>query len=279
MNLFTPAEFVGNYSAAGVGKSKAPWWKLLILGILAGTLIGFAALTTNMACYAIENGSVVRILSGVLFGFGLGLVILSGAELFTGNTLMVMSVLDRRISVVGMLRNWGLVYAGNFIGAFLLSLLTARFNFFGAGNGMLAEYTMKVAQTKMTMPFMNAFVMGILCNMLVVLAVLLSQAGKDGASRILGAWAPVMLFVVCGFNHCIADMTYCMSGLFCVPYYANHAGTFTALGWGKFLAGNLIPVTLGNIVGGCAIGAVMWACFAAPADLFSKKKEKTEKTS
>ena len=247
MNLFTPEEMVRNYAAAGEKKVNAPFWKLLLLGILAGALIGYAALVTNMACYKIENGSVVRILSG--------------AELFTGNTLILISVLDRRASVTGMLRNWGLVYVGNFVGALLLSFLCARFNFFGAGQGALAEYTMSVAQNKMTQPFLNALVMGILCNMLVVLGVLFSLAGKDGASRLLGAWAPVMFFVLCGFNHCIADMTYCMSGLFSVRYYANHAGAFTQLGWGRFFAGNLLPVTLGNIIGGCAIGATMWLCY------------------
>ena len=269
MNLFTPEEMVRNYSQAGVKKTAAPAWKLLLLGMLAGALIGYAALVTNMACYKLENPSVIRILSGVLFGFGLGMVILSGAELFTGNTLIVISVLEKKASVLGMLRNWGLVFLGNFLGAMLLSFLAARFNFFGAGGGALAEYTMSLAQAKMTMRFENALVMGILCNMLVVLAVLFSLAGKDGASRIMGAWAPVALFTICGFNHCIADMTYCMTGLFAVRYYANHAGAFTELGWGRYLLGNLLPVTLGNIIGGLAIGATMWLCF-----LWQGKKEK-----
>ena len=221
-----------------------------------------------MACYKLENPSMIRVLSGVLFGFGLGMVILSGAELFTGNTLITISVLDRRASVPGMLRNWGLVFLGNFLGALLLSFLAARFNFFGAGGGALAEYTMNLAQAKMTMRFENALVMGILCNILVVLAVLFSLAGKDGASRIMGAWAPVALFTICGFNHCIADMTYCMSGLFCTRYYAGHAGAFSALGWGRYFAGNLLPVTIGNIIGGCAVGVTMWLCF-----LWKGKKE------
>lgn len=271
MNLFSPEEMVRNYAAAGVKKTQAPFWKLLLLGVLAGMLIGYAALVTNMACYKLENPSVIRIICGVLFGFGLGTVILSGAELFTGNTLIVISVLERKATIPGMLRNWGLVYLGNFIGALLLSFLSARFNFFGAGQGALAEYTMSVAQAKMTQPFGNALVMGILCNILVVLGVLFSLAGKDGVSRILGAWAPVMFFVVCGFNHCIADMTYCMSGLFSARYYAGHASAFTQLGWGRFFASNLLPVTVGNIIGGVAIGVTMWLCYLWQA----KKVEKT----
>ena len=113
MNLFTPEEMVRNYAAAGEKKAGAPFWKLLLLGMLAGALIGYAALVTNMGCYKLENASVIRILSGVLFGFGLGMVILSGAELFTGNTLILISVLDKRTSVLAMLRNWGIVFLGN----------------------------------------------------------------------------------------------------------------------------------------------------------------------
>ncbi len=271
MNLFLPDEIVKNYSQAGIKKASMPAWKLLLLGILAGVLIGYAALVTNIACYSLENPSVIRIVSGLLFGFGLGMVVMTGAELFTGNTLLILSVLDRKVRIWRMLRNWILVYAGNFIGAFLLSFLAARFNHLGAGDGALATFAMATAQAKMTMPFENALVMGILCNMLVVLGVLLSQAGKDGISRILGAWGPVMFFVVCGFNHCIADMTYCMTGLFATRYYANHADAFASLGWGQFLKGNLLPVTLGNIVGGCAIGVTFWLCYILPG-----KKEKNK---
>ena len=119
---------------------------------------------------------------------------------------------------------------------------------------------MKVAQGKMTMPFQNAFFMGVLCNILVTLGVLMSLAGKDGASRVLGAWIPVCFFVTCGFNHSIADMTYCMLGLFGKQFYAEGAA-FEALSWGRYFTGNLIPVTLGNIVGGCAVAALMWYCY------------------
>mgnify|MGYP000516681721 FL=1 len=123
---------------------------------------------------------------------------------------------------------------------------------------------MKVAVTKMTMPFANAFFMGVLCNILVTLGVLMSLAGKDGTSRFLGAWVPVMFFVTCGFNHSIADMTYCMLGLFAknVPAYvsaAQEAGVaLESLTWGNYLLGNMLPVTLGNIVGGVAVGVTMW---------------------
>ena len=264
MNLFTAAETVSNYSGAGAAKTKLPISKMLLLGILAGLLIGFPACVTNMATYGLSNNSMIRMISGLLFAFGLGTVVLSGAELFTGNTLITISVLDKKATVGGMLRNWVFVYIGNFVGSLLLALICAKFGWLNAGGGDLAVASMRTAVGKMTMPFQNAFFMGILCNMLVTLGVLLSLSGKDGVSRFLGAWAPVMFFVVCGFNHSIADMTYCMLGLFAkgTPAYveaATAAGVAVeSLTWGNYFLGNLIPVTLGNIVGGAAVGWTMW---------------------
>ena len=261
MNLFAPAEYTANYAQAGVGKASMPLLKLLLLAVLSGFLIGFPSLVTNMAGYALTNNSVIRVVSGLLFAFGLGMVVLTGAELFTGNTLMLISLLDRRITAAGLLRNWGVVLVGNFLGSLLLSWIAARFGWLGAGDNALADFSMRVAQGKMTMPFANALMMGVLCNILVTLGVLMSLAGKDGVSRLVAAWAPVMFFVTCGFNHSIADMTYCMVGLFGKLYYAAEAAAYPALTWGNYLLGNLLPVTLGNAVGGCPVAALFWYCW------------------
>ncbi|MGO5116389.1 formate/nitrite transporter family protein [Candidatus Avoscillospira sp. LCP25S3_F1] len=264
MNLFTAAETTANYANAGVAKSKLPISKMLWMGILAGFLIGFPSCVTNIATYALDNNSTIRMTSGLLFAFGLGTIILSGAELFTGNTLITISVLEKKVKVQDMLRNWLFVYIGNFIGSMLLSAICAYFGWLSAGSNALAVYSMKLATGKMTMPFQNAFFMGVLCNILVTLGVMFSLSGKDGISRFIGAWVPVMFFVTCGFNHSIADMTYCMLGLFAknVPAYvesANAAGiALDSLTWGNYITGNLIPVTLGNIVGGVLIGCTMW---------------------
>lgn len=259
MKLFTPAETVANYAAAGAVKTKQPFLKLLLLGVAAGMLIGFPVCVTNMATtYTVANASAVRIIAGVLFAFGLGVVILTGAELFTGNTLIVISVLDRRTSVAAMLRNWGVVYMGNFLGALALSWVCARFGWLNAGDGALAAYTLHLAQSKMSMPFENAFFMGVLCNILVTVAVLVSLSAKDAAGRILGAWVPVMFFVVAGFSHSIADMTYCALALFARDAYAADV---SALTWGRYFLGNMLPVTLGNIVGGLLVGGTAWYCY------------------
>ena len=267
MNLFTAAETAANYANAGAAKTKLPISKMLVLGVLAGFLIGFPSCVTNMATYALDNNSTIRMISGLLFAFGLGMVVISGAELFTGNTLITISVLEKKATLAGMLRNWVFVYIGNFLGSMALSFICAQFGWLSAGNGALAVASMRTAVSKMTMPFQNAFFMGILCNILVTIGVLLSLSGKDGISRFIGAWAPVMFFVTCGFNHSIADMTYCMLGLFAknVPAYveaAKAAGVaLDSLTWGQYIVGNLIPVTLGNIVGGAAVGFTFWFSF------------------
>ncbi len=267
MNLFTAAETAANYANAGAAKTKLPISKMLVLGVLAGFLIGFPSCVTNMATYALDNNSTIRMISGLLFAFGLGMVVISGAELFTGNTLITISVLEKKATLGGMLRNWLFVYIGNFVGSMVLSFICAQFGWLSAGNGALAVASMRTAVSKMTMPFQNAFFMGILCNILVTIGVLLSLSGKDGISRFIGAWAPVMFFVTCGFNHSIADMTYCMLGLFAknVPAYveaAQAAGVaLDSLTWGPYIVGNLIPVTFGNIVCGAAVGVTFWFSF------------------
>lgn len=271
MNLFTPAEISANYSNAGAAKTRLTIAKMLVLGIFAGMLIGFPACVTNIATYTVESAGAVRMISGVLFAFGLGMVVLTGAELFTGNTLITISVLDRRASIGAMLRNWLFVYLGNFIGSMLVAVICARFGWLGAGKNALAAFSMKVAVGKMTMPFQNAFFMGILCNILVTLGVLLSLGAKDVTGRFLGAWGPVMFFVVCGFNHSIADMTYCMLGLFAkgVPAYAEAARSagvaLENLTWGNYFAANMLPVTLGNILGGAFVAFTMWFSFLREA--------------
>ena len=271
MNLFTPAEMAANYSNAGAGKAKLPFGKMIVLAILAGALIGFPSAVTNMASYALENNSTVRTVSGLLFAFGLGMVIMTGAELFTGNTLIFISVLEKKVRVTAMLKDWLFVYIGNFIGSMLVAVLCAKFGWLSASGNLLATYAMKVALGKMTMPFQNAFFMGFLCNVLVTIGVLLSLGAKDTMGRFFGAWAPVMFFVTCGFNHSIADMTYCTMGLFAktVPAYVETAqalgADLSALTWGNYFVGNMLPVTLGNILGGLFVGFTMWFGFLRKA--------------
>ncbi len=264
MNLFTPAELTANYARIGAEKSQKPLLKLLPAAILAGMIIAFGAAVANTATHAISNVSVARIISGLLFPFGLGIVMLTGTELFTGNVMIAISVLNKSTTVTKMLRNWIIVYLGNFAGALFLAMCCAWFGQLDYSGGQLAVFTVRIAAAKCNMPMQNVFCMGILCNILVCAGVLCSLSAKDTAGRILGAYIPVAFFVVCGFEHCVANMFYVPAGILAmrVPEYAtlvSEAGINTAnLTWASFLFRNLLPATLGNIIGGVAIGTTMW---------------------
>ena len=266
MNMLTPAELTESYTKLGKAKAEKPFGRLFSLAVMAGLFIALGAAVCNTAVHSIADVSTSKIIGGLLFPFGLGMVMLMGAELFTGNVMIGISVLNGDTTLWKMLRNWGIVYLGNFVGAALLALACARFGQLGYSQGHLAAYTIKLAASKCSLPFANALVMGILCNVLVCTGVLCSLSARDTAGRILGAYIPVAFFVICGFEHSVANMYYIPAGLFAlgVPEYAELAAqqgvNVSGLTWGSFLLHNLLPVTIGNILGGLAVGGTMWAC-------------------
>lgn len=266
MNLFTPKECAANYAAAGAAKTRMPLPKLFLLAVLAGFFIAMGGAVTNTATHSIGNVGAARIVCGLLFPFGLAMVVLTGAELFTGNTLITISVLDGQASMAGMLRNWSAVYLGNTVGAMLVAAGCAYGGQLNYSGGQLAVFTMRLAAGKCGMPLGSAVILGILCNILVTVGVLLSLSAKDLTGRVLGAYLPVAFFVICGFEHCIANLYYIPAGLFAkaVPTYASLADKagidLSALTWGNFLLRNLLPVTVGNIIGGTGMGALYWYC-------------------
>lgn len=266
MNLFTPAECAENYIKAGKSKAAMPLGKMFLLAALAGIFIAMGGVVTNTAVHTISNVGMVRVVSGLLFPFGLAMVILTGSELFTGNSLMVMSALSRQIKVTGLLRNWCVVYLGNATGAALVAAACAFGGQLNYSGGQLSMFAMKLAAGKCALPLGNAVILGILCNILVTTAVLLSLSAKDVTGRVVGAYLPVAFFVICGFEHCVANMFYIPVGLFAktIPQYAalaEAAGVdLSALTWGNFLLRNLLPVTVGNVIGGVGLGSVFWWC-------------------
>lgn len=266
MGIFSAAEIMENYTELGKKKAESPWWKLFFLGIVAGLLIGFGGVVSNTAGHALDNASVARIAGGLLFPFGLGIVMLTGAELFTGNCMICTSVLAKKATVAGLLKNWLFVYLGNLIGSLLLALGCAVSGQFALSGGALAVYTIKVAVNKCSLEFGPAVILGFFCNVLVCLGVLCSLSAKDTAGRILGAYIPVAFFVISGFEHSIANMYYIAAGLFAMtnPAYAAlavEAGLETAnLTWGNFFTANLLPVTIGNIIGGAGVAVLLWFC-------------------
>ena len=239
---------------------------MILLGLLAGALIALGSAATNTVIYGISDPWTARLVCGLLFPFGLAMVVMSGAELFTGNCLISISLLDRQCTLAGMLRNWSIVYVSNFAGALLVAAGCAWFGQMNYSGGQLAVFTMKLAAGKCTLPFQNAFVLAILCNFLVCLGVIIAMTGTDTTGRILGAFLPVSYFVICGFEHCVANMYYIPAGLMAksVPAYAQLAADMgldlSSLTLSSFLLKNLLPVTLGNMTGGVALGALLCYC-------------------
>ena len=264
MHYLAPKEFLERYSAAGTAKTQRRAGSLLALSVLAGALIALGCAATNTAVHSMENVGLARTVSGLLFPFGLCMVIVTGAELFTGNSLLVLSLLERKCTLSGLLRNWALVYLGNFLGAFLVAAGCVWFGQLNYSAGGLAVYTVRLAAGKCALPFLSGFGLGIFCNVLVCLGVLMALSAQDAAGRLMGAFLPVCYFVLCGFEHCVANMYYVSAGLLAVrnPQYlqlAQQAGVdLSALTVGNFLLGNLLPVTLGNILGGAGLGALLW---------------------
>lgn len=247
----TPKEIAETYVEIGVGKVNQPARKLLLLGVFAGAFIAFGALASQVVSVTIASASVARLLSACVFPAGLTMVLLAGSELFTGNCLLVIPVLQKKCSVASMLRNWVFVYIGNFIGALFVAAVSAAGHVFSLFDGKLAESAAITAAAKMTISPGDAFLRGILCNILVCIAVWISFAANTPGGKILGLFFPVMLFVLCGFEHSVANMYYFPAGYLCSRFFC----TATPLSFAAFFANNLLPVTLGNILGGAAVGA------------------------
>lgn len=278
MPINTPQQITDSYAEASKGKATSPAWRLFVLAVAAGLLIGLGAVTSSTAAHALDNAGLVRLVSGLIFPLGLMMVILLGTELFTGNSLMVTAAIQRKITWGALARNWAIVFVGNFVGAVALAALMAFFGQLSIGGGDLAVYTAKVAAAKDSLPWANAFVLGAFCNIMVCVAVYLSNTAHDTAGRLLAIFFPIMGFVLAGFEHCVANMYYVPAGIFANmnPAYAGliaDAGINTAvLDFGTFLTANLIPVTLGNIVGGALVGIVMYACHGTkPSKAFDRE--------
>jgi len=266
-----PAQITERFIETGKNKTLAPAFKLLVLGILAGAFIAFAAEGSNVAIHTIDSVGLGKALAGAIFTTGLMMVVVTGAELFTGNTLIVVSCLEKQACWLNMLKNWVIVYSGNFIGALLIVWLIFYSGQLDFSGGMLGGFTIKVAAYKTGLTFSQAFFMGILCNWLVCLAVWMATAAKDIAGKLLAIFFPIWLFVTSGFEHCVANMYYIPAGILAKtnPAWVNEALSLGVtpekidqLNWGAFFLYNLTPVTLGNIVGGSVfVGMIYWLSF------------------
>lgn len=266
LSALTTGEILEKVSDSGIAKAEGKTLRLLIWALLAGAYIAFGAQASQMVSFNLladpDSLGVGRLVSAAVFPVGLMMVVLCGAELFTGNCLMIIGVLDRKIRISGMLRNWVLVYLGNFLGALLVVALMKSAGLWETGSGLLGASVIKTAQAKVQLSFGQAFVRGILCNWLVCLAVWMSTGARETVSKIFAIWFCIGLFVISGFEHSIANMYFIPAGIAAAADsgLAQLAGCdVSVLTVGNFLVKNLLPVTLGNILGGgLFVGMVYW---------------------
>jgi formate/nitrite transporter len=259
-------------STVGVGKATSPWFTVFVLGILAGSYIGFGGLLSTTVTFdlAAKAGiGLTKFLAGSAFSLGLILVVIAGAELFTGNNLMVSSVLSKEITFSTMTKRWVLVYAANFIGSILLALIFYYSGLWKTGDSALGVAAIGVAAKKVSLDFSEALVRGIGCNWLVCLAVWMALAARQTIGKIFAIFFPIMGFVAIGFEHCVANMYFIPTGIFLKNWAgigsASMAG-LDALTWANFVWKNLLPVTIGNIIGGAVfVGMSYWGAYLRPS--------------
>ncbi|HPD63258.1 MAG TPA: formate/nitrite transporter family protein [Anaerolineaceae bacterium] len=241
----------------GMSKARLRILPLFLLAVLAGVYIAFGGvfstiISTGMVGF-VPYG-VMKTLQGLVFSLGLILVVVAGAELFTGNMLMVVALANRKISFVQLFRNWGLVYAGNFIGSLLVAGLMLLARTYTFSSGELGKNILSIANAKLGYSFIQAFALGILCNILVCLAVWLSFSAKNTTDKILSVIFPITAFIAAGFEHCVANMYLIPVAIFLrridPEFVVSTQLSAEALNWSNFIVKNLLPVSLGNILGG-----------------------------
>ena len=248
--------------------------------ILAGAMIGIGAAASNVAAHTVLDVGLARLVAAVVFPVGLMMVMLLGAELFTGDCLMAMSTFAGKQKVQSVARNLTLVFMGNFVGSVLLAVfisLSGQLNYSG---GLLGAYTIKVAMGKVNLSFTEGIVSGVLCNILVCAAVLMAMSSKDITGKLLSIFFTIMLFVTAGFEHCVANMYYITAGILArhnIDYvalametYGYTAAQLEELNLMNFIVANLVPVTIGNIIGGIGF-------FGVPMFFLNVNKQKENK--
>lgn len=268
-NFLTPPEIVVFAEDAGVKKVSFPFERTMLLSFLAGVFIALASVGSNIISHNIEDIGLAKYLAGLIFPTGLILVVIAGAELFTGNNLISVALLAGKVKWSKYLGNLSLVWLGNLVGSVFIALLIYLSGQLDYSEGLLGAYTIKVASVKTSLSFTQAFTSGILCNLLVCLAVWMSYAAKDISGKVLAIFFPIWLFIASGYEHSVANMYYLSAGLMAKSSSSFALKTAVELGVSSdslnnlsiinAFTDNLIPVTLGNLVGGALfIGAWYW---------------------
>ena len=269
MNALTPPEILEKVSDSAIPKASGGFMKLFVLGILAGAFIAFGAQASLMASFNLTSEAatfgVGKVVMGAVFPVGLMMVVLCGAELFTGNCLMVIGAWDKKIKWSGIWRNWAIVYIGNLVGSLLLVLCIYWSGLWDCGAGLLGAVTVKTAVGKCGLSFGKAVILGILCNIMVCMAVWMATGSQQTIGKIFAIWFCIGLFIVSGFEHSVANMYFIPAGILAAgnDAYVQLLGLdVSGLNVGAFLLKNLLPVTIGNIIGGSLfVGGGYWLAY------------------
>lgn len=269
IDALLPAEMAKRAEYIGVSKAEAPILKVFFLAVLAGAFIGMGAIfatTVSAGTAGVLPFGVAKLLTGLVFCLGLILVIVGGAELFTGNNLIVMAWAGGKVTTAQLLRNWGIVYLGNFIGSLGTAVLLFMSKQYTFGGGAVGTTALTIANAKVSLAFGQAMALGILCNALVCLAVWLTFSARSTMDKIMAIIFPITAFVAAGFEHSIANMYFIPIGLLIKAYdptFAANTGLDLAkLTWSNFFLVNMLPVTIGNIIGGTVfVAAIYWLIF------------------
>lgn len=263
---FSPSEMAEKAIASAQNKVNAGFIKLFLLAILAGMYIAFGAVFSALSVTGMAGVwpyGFVRVVAGLAFCLGLILVVISGAELFTGNNLMVIAWINKQIHLGSMLRNWAIVYLGNFVGSLLIAALILLGKTYTASNGELGKLMVNVAEHKLGYTFPTALTLGILCNMLVCLAVWMTYSTPSTSGKILAILFPITTFIAAGFEHSVANMYIIPVAILLKGFDPSFISTLqidtSTLTWANFFLRNLLPVTLGNILGGAGMIGIFYA--------------------
>lgn len=258
--------------SAGKVKADMKLEKMFWLGILAGFFISCGASASNVAIHTLKDIGMAKFVASAIFPVGFIMVVLIGGELFTGDCMMIMGWMNKKYSILSVVKVLTYVFVFNLIGSVVFAFLVYLSGQFNFTDGLLGAFTIKVALTKVNIPFGTAFVSGILCNIFVCFAVLAAGSAKEIGGKVLASFFPIMAFVVSGFEHCVANMYYIPAGIFAlgnekyvekaILEYGFTGEQLSSLNWGSFLINNEIPATLGNIVGGVVfVGALMYVIY------------------
>lgn len=276
IDALIPPQMADKAESVGIKKSNLDFWTLFALSVLAGGFVAMGALfsTTVVAgASGVVPYGLARLAGGLVFCLGLILVVVAGAELFTGNSLIVMAWADRKVSTGRLLRNWVIVYLGNFVGAIITAGLIFLSGQYAFGGGSVGANALAIANTKCLLPFVQAVVLGILCNALVCVAIWLTFSARSLTDKVLAVIFPISAFAAAGFEHSVANMYFIPMGLFIragagPEFWAaigKNPADYPAVTWYNFLVTNLLPVTIGNIVGGAVmVGLVYWFVYLRP---------------